>query len=347
MVLKVFSFPKGRLKTGIDLNGFKIYNKYMSEEKSYINRAVNGVKDLFSRGGSKDFRRANPDSPDTYYTLYAATNENLAYLANLNVGDKDTLAVTGAGDHALNLAYFGAKSIETFDINKLANIAQDLKITALLHLSRNEFIDFYTTTNFFDRQIYHTKLRPYLNELTRAVFDTFLEYLRGFGGVSDYFEEFHKVDHNLLANNPYLSSEQAYRETQRRIRNLEKPINTLACSALEIASYVEPKDVIILSNVLRFCMEQAFKSEKLSFASPKHVEEFVKALSSILTEDGIASLLYIFGEWHDQNNKLIDEKALRDYFNVSGNILYVQDTLQPRQNRVFLAKKEDFPTFER
>lgn len=319
----------------------------MSTNDSNINKAINSVKDLLARGGSDDFRRTDPNSPDTYQTIYATTNENLSYLANLDVANKDTLVVTGSGDHALNLAYFGAKSIETFDINQLANIAQDLKITALLHLSRNEFIDFYSTPILFDRKIFYTKIYPYLDELTKVVFDTFLQYSRGYGGLSNFIEEFKQVNHHLLANNPYLSSEQAYKETQRRIQNLKEPVKSTRQSVLEIVDHVEPKDIIILSNVLRFCMDQAFKSKEYNFENQEQVKKFVKALSSVLNDGGTASLLYIFGDWHSQNYKLWDEKALRDYFNINGNIMHVQDTLYPRQNRVFLAKKDDFPQFER
>lgn len=92
----------------------------METDKSNIERAIEKTKNLLAcRKGFKEF---STQGENNFYTFYAATNENLEYFADLNVEGRDALTVTGSGDHALNLAYFGAKTIASFDVNELANI---------------------------------------------------------------------------------------------------------------------------------------------------------------------------------------------------------------------------------
>ena len=112
----------------------------MDEDSSHISadRAISNIKNLVNNFNG-DYRSVTADNDADFYTFYSATNENLEYLSMLGIDGKDTLTVTGSGDQALNLAFFGASSIETFDINQLTFFALDLKMAALMHLSRSEF----------------------------------------------------------------------------------------------------------------------------------------------------------------------------------------------------------------
>ena len=133
-----------------------------------VKSAVSKINNLiFYNTGNFLSVKSNTDT--NFYPFYAVTNENLGYFADLNIAGKDALTVTGSGDHALNLAFFGAKSVETFDINHLTFLAFDLKKNAILHLSRKEFIEFYSAPLF--RKDLYNKVAPFLKPQTRAVFD--------------------------------------------------------------------------------------------------------------------------------------------------------------------------------
>ena len=317
----------------------------MDTSKSYIKGVTNRVRFLFG-GTSEDFRSLNDNIESNFCSFYTATNENLSYFASLNVEDKDALTVTGSGDQALNLAYFGAKSIETFDINQMALISFDLKKTAILHLTRSEYIDFYTSPNFLDRKIYK-KIYPFLNPLTKAVFDTIFANVKQNIDFTDCIEEFCDINTNFKENNPYLSSEQAYRETQKRLKALDTPITSKGCSITEIAKNFDRKDVIILSNVLRFCIDRKYDDDYFNFNKDSDVNKFMRSIAKMLKRDGIVSLVYIFGYWCDWDGNDFDQDTLRKFFRVKGDVIEVDNKVYGRKDHVFVAEKEDFPWFER
>lgn len=309
------------------------------ENQSYINKAVRKINSLLS--ASKGFSQISVLGRN-FYTFYAATNENLAYFADLGVQDKNTLTVTGSGDHALNLAYFGAKSIETFDINELAIIAFDLKKNAILHLSRDEFLEFYTYPKFFNKKIYD-KIYPYLNDVTKAVFDVVYENIKHYRDFELIVQELHLVNKNINRNNPYLSSEQAYMETRRRLQTLDGSLKHKVCPAHRLDKFFDPKDVVILSNILNYCMGQMYdNNSELNFNGQAKIEKFVKAIKNVLADEGLVSMVYTSYYFR------YGEQKMKDYFKINGTFKNVQRPKDPLiYDQVFLAKKEDFPEFEK
>lgn len=208
-----------------------------------------------------------------------------------------------------------------------------------MHLTRIEFIDFFSSPNFLDRAIYH-KIYPYLNDVTKAVFNTFFEYIKSDYEFSHYVEELHLTSINLVRNNPYLSSEQAYLETRRRLKNLAT-IPSKVCPAHKIDKMFTPKDIIILSNVLQNYINKRYNND-FNFVSQTEIDSFVRVLKNTLTEDGLVSLMYML--CGDDSN----ENEIREYFNIKGNLRQVKYKDWPwGYHQVFIAKKEDFPEFER
>lgn len=307
----------------------------METRPSYIKHAIRSVKRMAAE--HPHFTDANFKRNNDFFPFYASTNENLSYLADLHVDGGDALTVTGSGDQAFNLAYFGAKSIETFDINPLAIIAFDLKKTALLHLTRNEFLDFYTTPHFLNRKLYK-KIYPYLKEITKAVFDTILMDAKKDENFFKYVEELYVVNDNLL-NNPYLSSEAAYKETQRRVNNLTLPINHKKCAVNRIGTFFSQKDVVILSNILDFCIYGSYDKDSYNFNTQNKRDNFVKSLSRTLSEKGTVSLLYMFSNQYS-------EEEIQKLFGIKTHIEKVRGTGFRASNYIHLANKNDFPSFE-
>ena len=125
-------------------------------EDPILKQKLNSAERILDRG-NVIFTEYNPHSKteNSCFSVYLATNENCYYFPKMtSFEEKDVLSVTGSGDQALNAVFFGAKSVETFDINQLAFLFYDLKEAALLHLSREEFLDFYDEKNLFPRQLY-------------------------------------------------------------------------------------------------------------------------------------------------------------------------------------------------
>ena len=63
----------------------------------------------------------NNDNKRNYGRVYQWSNESMkALFRNFSVKDKDVLTVVGSGDQVFGSLYNGAKSVDTFDANKLA-----------------------------------------------------------------------------------------------------------------------------------------------------------------------------------------------------------------------------------
>ena len=313
----------------------------MDEDSSHISadRAISNIKNLVNNFNG-DYRSVTADNDADFYTFYSATNENLEYLSMLGIDGKDTLTVTGSGDQALNLAFFGASSIETFDINQLTFFALDLKMAALMHLSRSEFISFYSMPNLFDKKLYQ-KLRPYISEITRVVFDTLLDSIDLAYNYYDCVEEPFYSGINITCNNPYLSSEQAYLETRKRMQSLKRPIVNRQCPVNKLDKVFGPKDVVLLSNILQYCLENDYKNQDYNFDSEAKKRDFVRSLANVLKQDGIVSLLYIY-------NPTYYDKMIEEGLKIKTQCLPVLDKVHKNEmHRVILAKKRDFPQFEK
>lgn len=275
-------------------------------------------------------------SDKEFSRAYLATNENLAYFADLGVEDKDTLTVTGSGDHALNLIFFGAKSVETFDINQLTFLAFDLKKAAILHLTRNEFIDLYSSP-ILKPKLYE-KIREYLKPQTRQVFDMITSKPNEY--PSACFEEVEDSAYNIVVNNPYMCSKATYKQMQKRLQNLESPIINRHCPINKLDKIFAPKDVVILSNILSYSLRSAYANERNNLNTEEKKRELIRSLKNVLKEDGIMSLFYMY------SYVMSERAALNQDYKIKTQTMRVHSESSPRSTFVLLSKKEDFPELE-
>lgn len=326
--------------------------------------------------------QGNDDEVENCFSVYLATNENCAYFPKMTSFEgKDVLSVTGSGDQALNAVFFGAKSVETFDINQLAFLFYDLKETALLHLTITEFLDFYDERNLFPLQLYN-KVSPYLKRETKEFFDGMFEFIK-YASIEDYLqsfymptlythskgaftqlqgeiagkgfsktscvmrnliEEFNGTLQNLVINNPYIESEQAYKETQNRLKSLKQPVGHKFCPAHKIGDEFGPKDIVIFSNVLRFYLENLYHS--FAYVQDDGIDwgkDFVRSLSKVMKEDAVASMLYEYSSL-----AYSDEESLRAKLGVTLNKISVNDNdFGVKQSTVWVAGKADLPEAQR
>lgn len=247
----------------------------------------------FYRNENQVLRLGNDFLHPMCFSFYVSTNENLYYYSKLKLEGKDVLVPTASGDHAFNAIYYGAKSVETFDINAFAALQYDLKETAIKCLSRDEFIEFYTVENFFNLQTY-IKLRPFLKDDTRIFFDEIYSFIARNPGEKNVFyplvEEYFMQDKSIIRRNPYLKNERTFADMKRKLLKLETPVKHKLCPVHELDSYFDKKDIVILSNILSYYYSNTYRSDE-------YLDKFEISLSSIerlLRPTGIASVLYLF-----------------------------------------------------
>ena len=113
--------------------------------------------------------------------FYPFTNENIKEMHNyLDFRDKDILTVCGSGDLILNMILWGAKRIDTFDINRDCIWYYELKKAGILGLERKEFIEFFCFEDYpvpyqynkkaFSKKMYN-KLVPFLKSEAKEYWD--------------------------------------------------------------------------------------------------------------------------------------------------------------------------------
>lgn len=130
---------------------------------------------------------------------YLFSNENLkAYYENLFLKDKSVLTVTGSGDQVLSAILYGAKSVDTFDLNKLAYYNLMLKKYAIVSLDYDEFCKFYNLYDSYDRLKPYAKISQNIKEEQVRFFwdnlfnddqDNFYYYSLGKGGTLELLQK--------------------------------------------------------------------------------------------------------------------------------------------------------------
>ena len=147
-------------------------------------------KDIFI---ARQIIKGNYDFKENHYnTVYNMANEQLdLYFKYFPIKDGNVLTVLGSGDHVLQSACCGAKSIYAFDYNPLALHMAKLKIKSLSILERNEFLNYLYNVDYkryFDVS-YYKKIRDYLDNDTTKFWDSLYSYFNN-----------HEITDNLINN---------------------------------------------------------------------------------------------------------------------------------------------------
>ncbi len=194
-----------------------------------------------------------------YSTIYPDTTENLSYLEQIDVKNKEVLTVTGSFDQCLNLACLGAKKIHNIDTNVLSVFYAGLKYAALQAFSYEDYISFFLEENRLDYQMY-LRLRQYLGVPFREYWDFVYQavsYSNQTLAKSHLFYSFGSKE-NLILSNPYLKSEENYNQTKENMKNIK--ITFEEGSVLDIGKGEEKYDLMLFSNVESYVVRDAFHS---------------------------------------------------------------------------------------
>ncbi len=194
-----------------------------------------------------------------YSSIYPDTTENLSYLEQMDVKDKEVLTVTGSFDHCLNLACLGVKRVHNIDVNVLTIFYASFKYAALQAFSYQTYLDFFFGDNKLDYQMY-LKLRPYLGVIFQEYWD-FIYQTFSYSSIqltsSHLFQSFGAKE-NLILSNPYLKSKENYNRTKKNIQNIK--IIFEEKSVLDIGKGEEKYDLMLFSNVESYVVRDAFHS---------------------------------------------------------------------------------------
>jgi len=99
--------------------------------------------DMVEKAVCKSFDLIYDDVYLDYARIYTRSNENLpALFSNFSVKDKDVLTVLASSNQYFSAYYLGAKSVDTFDVNYLAEFYWYLRYWLIE----------YKNTYFFDKE---------------------------------------------------------------------------------------------------------------------------------------------------------------------------------------------------
>lgn len=252
-----------------------------------------------------------------YSKIYASTNENIdGYLSKLNMEDKNSvLTVMSSGDHPFNVACYGVKDIDTFDINMLTKyFVLGLKRSAILTFNYKQYIRYMN-------KLFYTKNIDEMSELIKLIMPSMdSEYRIYWKEIIDYNYQLQKkykthlnlfqllsLDKEFTTDNLYLLNEDNYNS----LRNLLIKINITftCCDCHELPNMFKKKyNLIILSNVLDYF----FKNKKYRFGwKYKKLAEFEKSINPLLTNNGEIVLNYVF-DYHKGQNEIIQYSTISE-----------------------------------
>ncbi len=240
-----------------------------------------------------------------YSRFYKYTNEDLANI----YGQMDfkncqkALCPTASGDHALNLAYFGVKEIDTFDCNRITEYYAKFKEMAILCLSYEWFQKMMLNTSASKNHDIEKEVIKSLPEIYRKYWEKVMEAIDDSKKVHKGIFELSRLDGEGTRsdNNIYQRSKNDYERLQKNLRNTK--ITYTNCDIKEIPKLFDRKDFITFSNILDY--------RDNIFHCDYDCAEFIrKVYNEILNECG--NLMYFYN-YYDDPKKLFEFKEFMMY----------------------------------
>lgn len=214
--------------------------------------------------------------------IYPKTNEDLdALFKNFTVKDKDVFSVLGSSDQVLSSFYLGAKSVDSFDINKLTIYYYYLRKWLITNLGE-EYIKEEYFKNGKKLIEFIVSIKPISEDEKKAK----LFWL-------NYLARREKIDKEL-----FLVSYNKYRSIyEDDLETLSHKIKELKFYNYDFSKKIvlnKQYDVIILSNILE-CLE-----------NPKELLIAKDNIENLLKDDGICVCSHVM---EDRNNDFHKEEV--------------------------------------
>lgn len=187
--------------------------------------------------------------------IYRFTNENVVGYQKYLENRKKVLSVTASGDQILSSIMLGTKEIDSFDISRFPKYYTELKIAAILSLSKNDFLKFFApedtciegnSINFKDMYYGFSKN---LSKNYKLFWDEIIRNHDMFDVYQSALFEFpeHKLFSSVI---PYLKDEN-YTALKNKLKDVE--INYFTGDIFQLAStFNQDYDLINLSNIIAY-----------------------------------------------------------------------------------------------
>lgn len=284
----------------------------------------------------------------TYAPCYRWSTENLiGYYDQLDFKGKDVLSVASSGDHAFNAFLAGAKSVETFDVNRLQRYIQELKLTAIKALDHNTFITYFNHSDYhaiFSKKIYQ-QFREKLPDDIRYFWDSLQDRFSTYLIVSEFFLEEPCSEYFLNVRNPYTNQEE-YKKARESLQTKMIAFMESDLLSLPKVSHLKTYDIILLSNIGQYVLKQGYHEKEERFQT--RVKAFYQTISSLvndhLNQDGLIVSEYLYPKvYHSREQRL--QKEYEFYVpNVEMKILEIErwlraDSNESKDHVVILQKK--------
>ena len=200
------------------------------------------------------------DSFEEYFNgIYPFTTESISgYIDYFDLKDKSLLTVGSSGDQAINAILKGCKDVTVLDINPYTKYYYYLKVASIISLEMEEFLNYFRLIGYtkknkpnkeaFNKDIY-LKVRRALYELdpdSLAFWDKQYKSRRPITIRRSLFSTDEYCTSIIKQCNPYLQSEELYKETKCKVQSIKPTFITQDVIKDEIqGSY----DNIWLSNI--------------------------------------------------------------------------------------------------
>ena len=223
-----------------------------------------------------------------YDKLYPFTTENISAMYQ-EIEGKDILTIAGSGDQAFNAVNAGAKSVDVFDINRLALHYLRLKKCAIENLKLDDFKYFFS---YRSKELYE-RIRVMLGDESREYWDYFFNHfiINPHQAFTETYLFYPQVSWNAyVKRNNYLNKE-SYLELQDKLPNHSFHFyNTELSNLHELLK--KKYDRIYLSNINQYLSAYALKP-------------IVDNLIQCLNEYGELYYAYIYSNKEDDISDII------------------------------------------
>ncbi len=229
--------------------------------------------------------------------IYPFTTENISgYIDYFDLKDKSLLTVGSSGDQTLNAIYKGCKDITLVDVCSFSKEFYELKKSAILTLSKEEYLEFFTLKqdSSFSNQLYkQIEEALSLEESFNFWNELFKNYPNRIIRERLFAKDEYQVG-DIQTINPYLKDEESYQETREQIKKVEP---TFIIGDIRKTEYDRQFDNIWLSNIFDYL------GRTINY-------DMIEAIRQQVKDNG--KILYYYLYLISLNGEYIDKKAIHD-----------------------------------
>lgn len=244
-----------------------------------------------------------------YSRFYIFTNEDLANIfMQMDLRNcKSALCPTASGDHALNLAYFGVKEIDTFDCNRVAEYYAKFKEVAVASLSYEYYQRMMLYTYVLNNKLIQKEVIASLPDVYRKFWEEVLYVVNDIKKDNRGIFELTRLEGEGCRSsyNIYQRSKEDYERLQRNLRDTK--ITFTNCDIKEVPNLFVKKDFITFSNILEY------RRKFDIFPSDYECADFIKRVYNEQLND-FGDLLYFYN-YFDEPDQVFDTKEFMMYLN--------------------------------